>query len=388
MQHFPQELVDLVIDDVAAAPDTTDIGTCGLVCSQWLPRSRRHLFSDINLSNADSAAIQAFMDLVDASSTPILALVKLLDMHLVNGPFTEAHMARLHGFHAVSDLRIHSPCHVSRDRMPPVEDLRFQCWLQTHIPRFGSACLSLTRFELVLGSDLPFRILVDIISSLPSLTRLRICGENGYGLLESGTVAPTDAFPPHLRTLDISLHRGTNLFFEWLLLYDKSPVFTSLKLGGIANGAPLGPIEEYLKYVSPKIESLSFSHWVDGGLGSSISASLGTHTDFAALPKSTYTFEDRVLACTQRLVHLSLARQYPKSLVDKLMSLSSLHLATISIEVRPMRIDWPSIDVTVGTPRFAALRRLLFTDQLTTKTRITAEVRAMMPQASARGILE
>ncbi|KAJ7456056.1 hypothetical protein FB451DRAFT_1183845 [Mycena latifolia] len=106
---------------------------------------------------------------------------------------------------------------------------------------------------------------------------------DGYGVLESGTVPPTDTFPPHLRTLDIALDGGINLFFEWLLSYDEPPVFTSLKFGGVASGAPLGPIEAYLKHVSHKIEPLVLDFWADRAFRSFITlpASLGVHTNLS-----------------------------------------------------------------------------------------------------------
>ncbi|KAJ7666337.1 hypothetical protein B0H17DRAFT_1143118 [Mycena rosella] len=240
----------------------------------------------------------------------------------------------------------------------------FQRWLQSHIPRFGVRCAYLARFELFLESDMPLRILMDAISSLPPLTHLRIYGEGGYGLLESAPVPPTDTFPPHFHTLDIALRRGTNLFFEWLIPYEKSPVFTSLTLGGRANGAPLGPIEAYLKCMGTKTEALSLSYWADG-------------------PMATYDLETRVLASTDMLVHLSLAR---------LTHPSSLRLAMISIEVRPVP-DYvlpvlSSIDALLGTPQYGALPRLSFTDEVSKKPINTAELRALIPQASARGLLD
>ncbi|KAJ7645747.1 hypothetical protein B0H17DRAFT_1339001 [Mycena rosella] len=372
MRRFPQELVDLVIDVVGATADNTDIGTCGLICRQWLPRTRRHLFSGIDLSNADPASIQEFLDLVDASCTPILPLVKSLNMCLVNGPFTEAHMARLNDCHAVSELHIDSPPHISGECTTPVEDLSFQCWLQTHIPQFGAACLSLARFELVLGSDMPLRILVDVISSLPSLTHLRICGEESYGLLASDAVPATDTLPPNLHTLDMSLRRGTNLFFEWLLSCDKTLVLTSLTLGGRANGAPIWPIEAYLKRVGTEIEALTISYWADG-------------------LKATYAFEDHVLTFTNKLVHLSLARQYPHFLGTRLAHPASSHLARISIEVRPVPdhilAELSSLNTILGTSQYRALRHISFTDEVSKEPFNIAQLRAVMPQANQRGIL-
>jgi hypothetical protein len=208
MQNLAQELVDLVIDEVATTADTRDIGACALICRCWLLRGKRHLFSSILLSNADPTAIQALLlvDLLDASSNPILPFVKLLDMHLVNGPFTEAHMAHLPDCHAVRDLRIQATRLTPRTEWGPVEELPFQRWLQTYVPHFGSSWLSLTRFEFLLRSDLPMRLLADIICRFQSLTHLLLSNEGSYGVLQSEDSAQrTDPFPPHLHTLDLSL---------------------------------------------------------------------------------------------------------------------------------------------------------------------------------------
>ncbi|KAJ7470153.1 hypothetical protein B0H11DRAFT_1919969 [Mycena galericulata] len=354
---FPAyELVDLVIDEVAATQSPLDIGTCGRISKQWLPRSRTHLFRSISLSSADSTAIQGFLDLVEASSTPFISLVRSVEIHHTSLPFREEHMARLQRFHAVQELSIHGPLHARCSAMARVEDLRFQRWLRRHIPRFGSTCPSLTSFQLLLTSDISIRILADVILRLPSLTLLRICGDSGeggkYGLLTSDPIPSTCMFPRQLRTLDLELFRGTNLFFEWLLSHNPFIVLTTLKLGGIANGAPLRPIEEYLTAIGSKIESLSFDYWIDGG-------------------------QDRLLAVTPKLVHLSLGKQYAEALVAKLATPSSVHLARLSIEVRPMpgfgRANWPRIDAVLATPQFRALRRISFTDQITKRTVVTAE---------------
>ncbi|KAJ7203497.1 hypothetical protein GGX14DRAFT_369362, partial [Mycena pura] len=58
MRSFPQELTDLVLDQVVDSEQeaawrirrpSTSIATCGLVCKQWLPRSRFHVFSRMPL---------------------------------------------------------------------------------------------------------------------------------------------------------------------------------------------------------------------------------------------------------------------------------------------------------------------------------------------------
>ncbi|KAJ7276618.1 hypothetical protein C8J57DRAFT_193770 [Mycena rebaudengoi] len=162
MRNFPQELVDQVIDEVT--PNTASIGTCGLVCRRWLPRSRSNLFSRIYL--ADLATTIAFMDLADASFTPIWSLVRFLDLSLLEGSLQfMKHMARLHNqCHAITALRIHATLWAVNSPFP-VQDPAFRLWLQRYIPHFGATCCSLTRFELVLGSDMPLHELVDAIAT-------------------------------------------------------------------------------------------------------------------------------------------------------------------------------------------------------------------------------
>jgi hypothetical protein len=109
------------------------------------------------------------------------------------------------------------------------------------------------------------------------------------------------------------------------------------------------------------------------------------------LVSDTYAFEERAMALTTNLVHLSCARQYPRSLPTTFTFLSSVRLATISIEMRPMlgfgRADWPAIDAALAAPQFANLRRISFTDQLSKRSVVTERVKALMPQVNARAIL-
>ncbi|KAJ7246441.1 hypothetical protein C8J57DRAFT_1476099 [Mycena rebaudengoi] len=370
MKDFPQELLDHVIDDVASSKNTMDLSACGCVCRRWLHRRRVHLFSHITLSDTSSAAVERFLTLVDGSSVPLLSFVQSLDMHFARRPFRDGDMARLQNCTALTNLCIYARANL---RYP------FDRWLQTHIPRFGAACPYLSHLELMgLGSDVLLCTIVDVILALPALTHLRICGgayksEPEYGVLGGGAILATDAFPRHLHTLDIALYRGMDFFFQWLLAQEQLPVFTSLKLGGRANGAPIEPLNTYFQLVGSKIESLSLDYWVDG-------------------VDATDAFEERAMTLTTNLVHLSRARQYPLYLHTTFTSLSSVRLATISIEVWPMpafgRADWLAIDEVLAAPQFSALRRITFTDQRTKTSMVTALVREWMPQVTARGILD
>ncbi|KAF7344943.1 hypothetical protein MVEN_01656900 [Mycena venus] len=193
MRDFPQELVDLIIDDVAATTNTRDIGTCGWVCRRWLPRSRMRLFSCLTIWNAlprdnrkkaffdtAPATTQSFLDLADASLIPILPLVRKLNINVV----------------------LHGPWPLEQDM------------IHTHVSRFGA---SLTRFKLRLPTNLPlhYHILADLLSGLPFLEELQIRLETfGVGIVDPQNALPPATFPPSLHTLDIELHQGTSLFFR------------------------------------------------------------------------------------------------------------------------------------------------------------------------------
>ncbi|KAJ7886920.1 hypothetical protein B0H13DRAFT_2534706 [Mycena leptocephala] len=271
MREFAQELVDLVIDNVAATTNTRDIGTCGSVCRRWLPRSRMHLFYRITLSNTEPAAIQSFLDLIDASSPHIISFVRTLHIRLVPGWVAESHMARLQSFPVLTELCIHG-----LDSFRRVEEFaQFERLLHTHVPRFGAACLSLTRFHLALPGDMFLDVLVNLISGLPFLTHLRLSSTyHDVGIVGRAMLSPTDpsgpqtdAFPPNLHTLEISLWRGIGLLFKWLLSQRKPPIFTSLTLAGTTDGEPIEPIEPidtYLSRFGPQIESLSLAYRVAG----------------------------------------------------------------------------------------------------------------------------
>jgi hypothetical protein len=74
------------------------------------------------------------------------------------------------------------------------------------------------------------------------------------------------------------------------------------------------------------------------------------------------------------------------------MLLSSTHLTTLEVGLICIpdaeQPDWSTIDVLLGTPRFGALQRLSFTHHARKNSLLTAEVKALMPQATARNILK
>ncbi|KAF8151976.1 hypothetical protein K438DRAFT_381107 [Mycena galopus ATCC 62051] len=165
MRDFAQELVDLVIDDVAVTSNFRDIGSCGAVCRRWLPRSRMHLFSQITLSISSPATVQKLINLVDASPSTILRFVRTLDIHL-KCRISEQHLARLEQCcSALRELRI---------RFTP--RIEFELIVRDYVLRFGGSCPALTRVELDIEVDIPLNLVVDLIAGLPGLMHLQLSG--------------------------------------------------------------------------------------------------------------------------------------------------------------------------------------------------------------------
>ncbi|KAJ6572207.1 hypothetical protein B0H19DRAFT_1065179 [Mycena capillaripes] len=384
MRDFAQELVELVIDNVVAAASTRDIGSCGRVCRRWLPRSRMHLFSSISLSNSKPTTIQSFLDLIDASSECIPSLVRTLEIGFERACVSESHMARLQNFSTLRELRIHA----MQSWFSGEEELKFEKLVHTHVPRFGISSPYLTHFELELPGNIPLNVIADLISGLPGLTHLRLSTgcEQFVGIVDPAEITsehvivhpkivpPLETLPPHLHSLDLSLYRGASLFFKWLLSHRKPPIFTSLKLAGCA-GAPIEPIVLVaLAHISSPSRSLFL---------------VDTHGIPNKRNLCTRAFESRTLAHTPGLLNLTLA-QYSETILTTLMSVSSAHLATLKVEVYLFpglsQPDWSLIDTVLEAPTFRCLQSASFTHYPQKHSLITAEVKALMTQASARNI--
>ncbi|KAJ7160527.1 hypothetical protein C8R43DRAFT_1124002 [Mycena crocata] len=316
MRDFAQELVDQIIDYIADDRDPS-MAACGLVSKSWLTRP----FTRIELTDKDDD-FHSFLDLVDASSLPLLSFVQSLGL-----VFTKGH----------------------------VEECDYITFLGSPSFVFG----------------LSVAVLAHILKALPFLEVLRI-ESNARGNPNDESVLPSNTFPPHLRSLESGYH-ATKPFFSYLLAYLVLPIFTSLALSGFLNTT--GRSETYLSRTSHHITALAL--------------------DFTADDR-TYAFEQRVLPLMINLLHLKLSQQTPRRVPTVLSMLTSSGLITITIVVslqewlkRDNLVDWRYVEDILAHPRFSALQSIsimeinyghLF-------SMITAEGRALMPEADARGIL-
>ncbi|KAJ7711959.1 hypothetical protein B0H16DRAFT_1391787, partial [Mycena metata] len=150
--------------------------------------------------------------------------------------------------------------------LPDADKLKFLQWVHTGIPRVGSF---LTHLRLILPTNFPLDVLADILSGLPSLTELKMRSNKRvfrYGIVPplSGRTPQTDAFPPRLRALDISLLCGTSFFFQWLLSHADPPLLTSLSIAAYGPESDAHedstPLEAYLCRFGLQIRTLSLAY--------------------------------------------------------------------------------------------------------------------------------
>ncbi|KAJ7635795.1 hypothetical protein DFH06DRAFT_1434513 [Mycena polygramma] len=198
--RIPIELVERIID--ASSANRPTLAACSLVCKHWLPRSRHHLFSSLDLSadwNPEPNAVTEFFELIDAPNSTLVPYVAGVVLSKRSWGMTPVH--KLLAGLACSGIRPRS-LHINCPTYEPA-----------HLPIFTS---SLAHLALYLHTDIPMSTLIDHVCGFPLLESLYIGGSARY----SATVRPlSQEPPPKLRALIIS----DPVFADWLLSLDPIP---------------------------------------------------------------------------------------------------------------------------------------------------------------------
>ncbi|KAJ7487228.1 hypothetical protein B0H11DRAFT_1114149 [Mycena galericulata] len=379
MQDFPQELIDRVIDHLAMGAQTWDDGirSCGLVCRQWLPRSRYHLFSDIVADGADH--LRSFLEGISSSSVEILSLVRSLqiDFKFPNRPFDEGDLTQLCHCTGLISLRIVSKTGGSPTLLTQLFDFLF-----TDLPYLGRNSPSLSHFQWVNnGPDISLRTVINVIEYLPALQYLRIGGSYRDFVPEPPSLR---TFPLHLHTLEILVEDGANVFFAWLMSLPALPNITSLTFKGEVEDVD-GPLVQFFQRSGRALRFLSL------------------YAEPSFNPLLTERFHRAVLSCTSNLrnldIHLDSEAKVAPTL-SVIASSASSALETIKIVVdfdlddyppTSASIPWNVLDQVLADPSFRTLQGFSLQSDtgLNTDTfsLLTTDVKAQMPLAHARGIL-
>ncbi|KAJ7474042.1 hypothetical protein FB451DRAFT_1398046 [Mycena latifolia] len=343
MRDLAQELVEEILDYVAEDCDSVFKGTFALVCKQWLPRSRLHLFSR----------------LVDTSSSAILSMVQILEL-VFAGPelLTKAQMHHFRLSPKLTVLRIE------------VQDETDALWvsLHWHTSILGATVPSLSTLRVEFEDvGLPIDVIAGIVSALPSLQILQL---QGYEISVEASPVSSSLSLAHLHTLDLAISReGADRFFGFLQSLAVLPVLKTFNLSIFYTQLD-GAIELYLRNQGGDIQRLKI---------------LAIYNSFG--PRKTAVVLS-ALQHTPNLQDLQIVGDTPIQRPSLIFSRRS-----------PIENPWSHIDAALANSRFRALRA--FEVYFDTMHIMTAEgweyrginlthmpeVRAAMPLASARGIL-
>ncbi|KAJ7461261.1 hypothetical protein B0H11DRAFT_119281 [Mycena galericulata] len=264
MRDFSQELIDLVLDHVSqdgiheidksdAAPGQDDldivpsIAACGLVCSQWLPRSRFHLFASARL---DAVRLESLFDIDRTSSLQLYFLFRRLTLEFfIPVSFKQQHMDKLCDCVNLACLRISTPSG------NPGTTSQFHSFLETHLPIIGIRCVSLSRFEWNAADDtVSLRTIADVLMCLPVLEAFSL--EFDGCRITDEEVPSSRSCPTHLRTLELRVEDGADVLFAWFLSLPVVPSLASLTLYEV-DQSPGTSLTAYSERSGSGLESLS-----------------------------------------------------------------------------------------------------------------------------------
>ncbi|KAJ7036712.1 hypothetical protein C8F04DRAFT_1257595 [Mycena alexandri] len=235
--RVPIELVENIID--ASCSNSPTLAACSLVCKQWLPRSRHHLFSSLDLSadwTPEPNSVTEFFKVIDTPHSTLIPYVTGVVLSKRSWGMTSVHkilttLARS-GIHPAS---LHINC-------PTYEPVLF--------PVFSA---SLVHLALHLHIDMPMAILVDHVCAFPLLETLYIGGSARYSIISRPRSC---TLPSKLHTLIIS----NPIFAEWVISPDPVPSqISTIVLRDIRQPYQWSAINRYLaSAAAPAIRSLTF----------------------------------------------------------------------------------------------------------------------------------
>ncbi|KAJ7796210.1 hypothetical protein B0H14DRAFT_2915977 [Mycena olivaceomarginata] len=382
MQRFPQELIDLVLDQVADSErdhnrgawrrPSTSIATCGLVCKQWLPRSRLHVFSSMVLFGS---RLRSLLDLeAESSSLSLLSLAR--DLCLVfRNDLASKDMSRLRTCLSLTHLELCFPS-------PSTEE--WDLFLGTHLPFLGAHCASLSSLKLspYEKSAVSLRVIVDILVCLPSLCAFQLEGQS-CSIIEA-EIPLSQSCPPCLQTLNIEVKHGADILFAW---------FLSLAVGLQIKSLTLLDPEDW---DNPTADSLV-----------SYFQRFGGRLEFLAIwpHRANFNEPSGILKYATSLRHLKLYCQPVASVLTMLHALPSSNLFTLAIELLVVldrgrvdtvsnidRVPYALIDEALAHPRFHSLKSFSLGQYddggHATRSLLTRKAKALMPLAKARRLLK
>ncbi|KAJ7743680.1 hypothetical protein DFH07DRAFT_925294 [Mycena maculata] len=198
---LPIELAECIIDASRHHPPT--LATCSLVCKRWLPRSRHHLFSSLDLSadwNPEPNSVTEFLKIIDSPKSTLIPYVTTVVLSKRSWGMTP--IPKILAVLARSGIR------------PELLHINCPTYEPVHLPIFSASLVHLT---LHLHNDMPMATLIDHICAFPLLESLYIGGSARF----SEDLRPmAKALPPKFHALVMC----NPVFAHWVLSLDVPPM--------------------------------------------------------------------------------------------------------------------------------------------------------------------
>ncbi|KAJ6512689.1 hypothetical protein C8R45DRAFT_325385 [Mycena sanguinolenta] len=162
--RIPVELLEQIMDTLYA--DRKTVGACGLVSTEWVPRSRHILFSTVDLFASDS---HRFQELLGCPTCTFASSV----FHLSVAGGTNAETAPEAFYRLVTSLAFGRLAHVRFLRLSNLEWTSFSVLQQSAIESGLARLTHLAKFELHSMSFHDLKDALRVASSFPFLNHIR-----------------------------------------------------------------------------------------------------------------------------------------------------------------------------------------------------------------------
>lgn len=207
--RVPIELSDAVLDKLAS--DRNMLGVCGLVCSQWLQRSRIYLFCTVRLWPCRVERFLALLDSPDCTFGPYVSRIEISDDERLCGDSADARLYAALTSHTLGRLT-----HVESIRLRKIDWTTFSLAEQSEI----AVCLASHKrlkclvFDSVVFHDL--REVVRIAHCFPLLEH--ISASIHFSKYPEYTIpaATTLHLPSSIKTVELYTQDATQVFLSCL----------------------------------------------------------------------------------------------------------------------------------------------------------------------------
>ncbi|KAJ7611291.1 hypothetical protein FB45DRAFT_1037623 [Roridomyces roridus] len=201
IDELAQELIDRIIDFCQMA-DRKRIGSYGLVCKRWLPRSRYHLFATVYL---DSFSLADYIRLVDGSTLPILSFTQHLHLFTGRAPLDEWLLHRLNPSTSLTSVSITVDVYRSSPGQGITDQLKYLDSLATHLRRLAVAPIQKLALDLAVTTEIPLSTLGGLVSCVPTVETLSITTNSAFlrtpaaGVLDLARLHELEIDAPNVR---------------------------------------------------------------------------------------------------------------------------------------------------------------------------------------------